>query len=80
VPPAEDIAYNKAAGAETREGARVRSYVLGHYKTRTKARSGFRAAGVVRDGNSYSVCSRDFTNPGLRPNGDVAQVFWLKDL
>ena len=77
VPP-QKIAYNKAAGAETRERS-LRSYVLGHYKTE-RGDPGLSARPVsLRDGNSYSVLLAHFFNQGYGQTVTLAQVFWLKD-
>ena len=78
VPP-QKIAYNKAAGAETRERT-LRSYVLGHYKTE-RSDVGLSARPVsLRDGNSYSVLLAQFFNQGYDQRVTLAQVFWLKDM
>jgi uncharacterized protein YPO0396 len=78
VPP-QKIAYNKAAGAETRERT-LRSYVLGHYKTE-RGDVGLSARPVsLRDGNSYSVLLARFFNQGYDQTVTLAQVFWLKDV
>jgi uncharacterized protein YPO0396 len=78
VPP-QKIAYNKAAGAETRERT-LRSYVLGHYKTE-RGDVGLSARPVaLRDGNNYSVLLAHFFNQGYDQTVTLAQVFWLKDL
>ena len=78
VPP-QKIAYNKAAGAETRERT-LRSYVLGHYKTE-RSDVGLSARPVpLRDGNSYSVLLARFHNQGYDQTVTLAQVFWLKDV
>lgn len=77
VPP-QKVAYNKAAGAETRERT-LRSYVLGHYKTE-RSDVGLSARPVsLRDGNSYSVLLARFFNQGYDQEVTLAQVFWLKD-
>jgi uncharacterized protein YPO0396 len=78
VPP-QKIAYNKAAGADTRERT-LRSYVLGHYKTE-RGDVGLSARPVsLRDGNSYSVLLARFFNQGYDQTVTLAQVFWLKDM
>lgn len=78
VPP-QKVAYNKAAGAETRERT-LRSYVLGHYKTE-RGDAGLSARPVaLRDGNSYSVLLAHFFNQGYDQTVTLAQVFWQKDL
>ncbi len=78
VPP-QKVAYNKAAGAETRERT-LRSYVLGHYKTE-RSDIGLSARPVsLRDGNSYSVLLARFHNQGYDQTVTLAQVFWMKDV
>lgn len=77
VPPGK-VAYNKAAGAESRERTH-RSYVLGHYKSE-RADSGNARAVALRDRDSYSVLLARFENPGLRETVTLAQVFWMKDV
>ncbi len=77
VPPAK-LAYNKAAGAETKERT-LRSYVLGHYKaTRSDEGSSARAV-ALRGRNDYSVVLARFENVGLDETVTLAQVFWSKD-
>ena len=77
VPP-QQIAYNKAAGAEIRERS-LRSYVLGHYKSE-RSETGFSAKPVaLRDHNAYSVILGVFHNAGLKQTLTLAQVFWLKE-
>jgi uncharacterized protein YPO0396 len=52
--PAHRIAYNKAAGADSKERT-LRSYVLGHYKSERNETSGTAKPVALRDPNSYSV-------------------------
>ena len=52
--PAQRIAYNKAAGADSKERT-LRSYVLGHYKSERNETSGTAKPVALRDHNSYSV-------------------------
>lgn len=76
--PAQKIAYNKAAGADTKERS-LRSYVLGYYKSE-RGDSGHNARPVaLRDHNSYSVILAVFTNEGYDQTITLAQVFWQKD-
>ena len=49
--PAQRIAYNKAAGADSRERT-LRSYVLGHYKSERNECSGSAKPVALRDGTS----------------------------
>ncbi len=76
--PAHRIAYNKAAGAETRERD-LRSYVLGYYKSER----GFTGAGAkpvaLRSANNYSVILGRFYNEGYNQHVTLAQVFWFRD-
>ena len=76
--PAQRIAYNKAAGAETKERS-LRSYVLGYYKSE-RSETGQSAKPVaLRDHNSYSVILAEFRNEGYDQSVTLAQVFWHKD-
>ena len=76
--PAHRIAYNKAAGAETRERD-LRSYVLGYYKSER----GFTGNGAkpvaLRNANNYSVILGRFFNEGYNQHVTLAQVFWFRD-
>lgn len=76
--PAHRIAYNKAAGADSRERT-PRSYVLGHYKSERHEASGSAKPVALRDHNSYSVVLGVFHNAGFHQTITLAQVFWLKD-
>jgi len=76
--PAQRIAYNKAAGAETKERS-LRSYVQGYYKSE-RSEAGQSAKPVaLRDHNSYSVLLAVFHNEGFDQTLSLAQVFWHKD-
>ena len=77
VPP-QRVAYNKAAGADTRERT-LRSYVLGHFKSERQEGSGSAKPVALRDTNSYSVVLGVFHNAGYDQTVTLAQVFWLKD-
>ena len=76
--PAQRIAYNKAAGADSRERT-LRSYVLGHYKSERNEVSGTARPVALRDHNSYSVILGVFHNAGYDQTVTLAQVFWIKD-
>jgi uncharacterized protein YPO0396 len=77
--PAQRIAYNKAAGADSRERS-LRSYVLGFYKSE-RGETGQAAKPVaLRDHNSYSVILGEFYNTGFSETLTLAQVLWHKDL
>jgi uncharacterized protein YPO0396 len=79
VPP-QKLAYNKAAGAESRERT-LRSYVLGQYKSgRGEAGHGARPI-FLRDGTSYSVLLGHFHNEdGYAPQYvTLAQVLWMRE-
>lgn len=77
--PAQRIAYNKAAGAESKERS-LRSYILGYYKSE-RSETGHSAKPVpLRDHNSYSVILGEFHNSGYNQEVTLAQVFWHKDL
>lgn len=76
--PAQRIAYNKAAGADTRERT-LRSYVLGHYKSERGEASLSAKPVALRDQNIYSVLLGVFFNAGYDQTVSLAQVFWIKD-
>lgn len=76
--PAHRVAYNKAAGADTRERS-LRSYVLGYYKSE-RSDIGHSAKSVaLRDHNSFSVILGVFKNQGFVQEVTLAQVFWIKE-
>ncbi|TAJ93273.1 MAG: ATP-dependent exonuclease SbcCD, C subunit-like protein [Gammaproteobacteria bacterium] len=76
--PAHRVAYNKAAGADTRERT-LRSYVLGHYKSERNEDTGAARPVALRVAGSYSVILGAFRNEGYDQTVTLAQVFWLKD-
>lgn len=76
--PAHRVAYNKAAGADSRERT-LRSYVLGHYKSERNEVTGSARPVALRDASSYSVILGVFRNEGYDQAVTLAQVFWLKD-
>lgn len=76
--PAQRIAYNKAAGADSRERT-LRSYVLGHYKSERNEVTGVARPVSLRDHNSYSVILGVFHNAGYDQTVSLAQVFWMKE-
>lgn len=76
--PAHRVAYNKAAGADSRERS-LRSYVLGHYKSERNEVTGSTRPVALRDASSYSVILGVFRNEGYDQAVTLAQVFWLKD-
>ncbi|MGE3105842.1 MAG: ATP-binding protein [Lysobacterales bacterium] len=76
--PAHRIAYNKAAGADSKERT-LRSYVLGHYKSERNEVTGAAKPVSLRDTNSYSVILGVFHNAGYDQTVTLAQVFWMKD-
>ena len=77
VPP-QRAAYNKAAGAQSRERT-LRSYVLGHYKSERSDVGGAARPVALRDQNSYSVILGVFHNAGYQKTVALAQVFWIAD-
>ena len=77
--PAHRIAYNKAAGADSKERT-LRSYVLGHYKSERNEVSGSAKPVALRDHNNYSVILGVFHNSGYDQTVTLAQVFWMKDV
>ena len=76
--PAQRVAYNKAAGANTRERS-LRSYVLGYYKSERNEASGKAKPVALRDHNNYSVILGVFHNQGYDQTITLAQVFWMKE-
>lgn len=77
VPPAR-LAYNKAAGADTRERS-LRTYVLGYYKSE-RSDSGMTSKPVAfRDHNNFSVILGVFTNEGYSQTISLAQVFSCRE-
>ena len=77
VPP-QRAAYNRAAGAQSRERT-LRSYVLGHYKSERGDAGGAARPVGLRDRNSYSVILCVFRNVAYRKTVTLAQVFWIAD-
>lgn len=76
--PANRIAYNKAAGADSKERS-LRSYVLGHYKSERNEATGASKPVSLRGPNSYSVILGVFHNAGYEQTVTLAQVFWMKE-
>ena len=76
--PAHRVAYNKAAGAESKERT-LKSYVLGYYKTERTEDGAAAKPVALRDHNSYSVILGVFHNAGYDQTVTLAQVFWSKD-
>jgi uncharacterized protein YPO0396 len=76
--PAHRIAYNKAAGADSKERT-LRSYVLGHYKSERSEVTGTAKPVALRTHNSYSVILGVFHNAGYDQTVTLAQVFWMKE-
>ncbi|MEI2818262.1 MAG: ATP-binding protein [Microthrixaceae bacterium] len=66
--PANRIAYNKAAGADTRERD-LRSYVLGHYKSERNETTGTSLTVGLRDTRHYSVILLACSRTWLRRHG-----------
>jgi hypothetical protein len=76
--PSHRVAYNKAAGADSRERS-LRSYVLGYYKSERQETLGSAKPVALRDFNSYSVILGVFHNAGYNKTVTLAQVFWMKE-
>ncbi len=76
--PAHRVAYNKAAGADSRERT-LKSYVLGYYKTERSEVSAAAKPVALRDNRNYSVILGVFHNAGYDQTVTLAQVFWIKD-
>lgn len=77
--PSNRIAYNKAAGAESKERS-VRTYVLGHYKSERSEEGGTAKPVALRKHGDYSVILGVFQNEGFEETTTLAQVFWFKDV
>ena len=76
--PAHRVAYNKAAGADSRERT-LKSYVLGYYKTERSEVSAAAKPVALRDHSNYSVILGVFHNAGYDQTVTLAQVFWIRD-
>ena len=76
--PSHRIAYNKAAGAESKERS-LRTYVLGHYKSERNEEGGKAKPVALRKPGQYSVVLGVFRNQGFEETTTLAQVFWFKD-
>ncbi|WP_414040598.1 ATP-binding protein [Acidithiobacillus sp. M4-SHS-6] len=76
--PSHRVAYNKAAGADSRERS-LKSYVLGFYKSERQETLGSAKPVALRDFNSYSVILGVFHNAGYNKTVTLAQVFWAKE-
>jgi len=76
--PAQKAAYNKAAGADSRE-RNLRSYVLGYFKSERNEVSGVAKPVSLRKDNSYSVILAVFRNAGFDQTVTLAQMFWMKE-
>ena len=76
--PAHRAAYNRAAGAGSRERT-LRSYVLGHYKSERNELSVSARPVALRDPSHYSVILGVFRNEGYDQTVTLAQVFWIAD-
>jgi len=76
--PSHRVAYNKAAGADSRERS-LRSYVLGYFKSERQETLGSAKPVALRDANSYAVILGVFHNAGYDQTVTLAQVFWIKD-
>ena len=74
--PSHKVAYNKAAGAESKERT-LRSYVQGYYKSERNEGAGSAKPVALRDRNTYSVILGQFHNEGYDQTVTLAQVFWL---
>lgn len=75
VPP-QQLAYNKAAGAESKERT-LRSYVEGYYKSAREVDGGAARRIGLRRAGSYSVLLGYFHNQSLNVGVTLAQVFWI---
>ncbi len=76
--PSHRVAYNKAAGADSRERS-LKSYVLGFYKSERQETLGSTKPVALRNFNNYSVILGVFHNTGYNKTVTLAQVFWMKE-
>ncbi|HEY4357555.1 MAG TPA: ATP-binding protein [Acidobacteriaceae bacterium] len=76
--PSNRIAYNKAAGAESKERS-LRTYVLGHYKSERSEETGAAKPVALRKPGEYSVILGVFRNQGYNETTTLAQVFWFRE-
>lgn len=76
--PSQRLAYNRAAGADSRERT-LRSYVLGHYKSE-RGDGAFARPVALREANSYSVVLAHFFAESIGASVTIAQVFWSKEI
>lgn len=76
--PAHRAAYNRAAGADTKERT-LRSYVLGYYKSERSEATGASKPVPLRDNHGYSVILGVFQNRGYGLTVTLAQAFWITD-
>ncbi|MBY4571143.1 hypothetical protein ACN95_14065 [Gordonia sihwensis] len=75
--PAHRVAYNKAAGGESRERD-LRSYVLGYYKSERNEVTGTSRPVALRGMSNYSVILGVFHNEGHDETVTLAQVFSMR--
>lgn len=75
--PSHKIAYNKAAGADTRERT-LASYVRGDYKSERNEETGTSRAVALRGPGHYSVLLGVFGNDDFDTTVTLAQAFWFK--
>jgi uncharacterized protein YPO0396 len=71
--PAQQIIFNKAAGAEGKE-RNLESYVRGHYKSGKDADNLGAKPVPLRDKNNYSVLLGNFYNEGFDAKVTLAQI------
>ena len=76
--PANQIVFNKAAGAESQERT-LTSYVKGEYKSDKDETTASARAISLRDDHSYSVLLAQFANDALEQVITIAQLFYFKD-
>ncbi|HEY9785188.1 MAG TPA: SbcC/MukB-like Walker B domain-containing protein [Candidatus Obscuribacterales bacterium] len=71
-------AYNKAAGAESKERT-LKSYVLGYYKNERNEMGSSAKPVALRDNNQFSAILAVFHNAGYQTTTSIAQIFWVRD-
>jgi len=74
----QKIAYNKAAGAETRERS-LRSYVAGYYKAERSDTGGAVKPVALRGRSAFSVILGRFYAGAIDQYVTLAQIFWQRE-
>lgn len=76
VPPRK-LAFNKAAGADSKERS-LESYFYGHYTSQQDELGKARAVGLRHKGSHYSVLLAQFHSIAVEQTITLVQLFWLR--